>query len=353
MARPIILGVVGDSAAGKTTITRGLVRILGEDQVTHVCTDDYHRYDRQQRAERGITPLNPECNYLDIVDQHLAHLRQGNAILKPVYRHADGTIGSPEYVKPNAFTVVEGLLGFHTESMRARYDVRVYLAPPENLRRQWKVQRDCSRRGYTTDQVLAELDRRESDSAAFIRPQERWADIVLSFQPSERGTDADHLDANLLLRETLPHPDLEPFIGNGDRGIAVSERGSECLVQIPGNIDAERASEIEEAIWEKMRFATHLRSLRLGEFTVGVDLHRSESLALAQLIILYHMVLARVTISLGGDSPREQHAARNADERRVSDDGGAETAAFASLSDGLTSDAAVAVGRGGDGARGS
>ena len=47
MPRPVILGVVGDSAAGKTTITRGLVRILGEDRVTHVCTDDYHRYDRK------------------------------------------------------------------------------------------------------------------------------------------------------------------------------------------------------------------------------------------------------------------------------------------------------------------
>jgi uridine kinase len=48
MARPIILGVVGDSAAGKTTITRGLVRVIGDDNVTHVCTDDYHRFDRRQ-----------------------------------------------------------------------------------------------------------------------------------------------------------------------------------------------------------------------------------------------------------------------------------------------------------------
>ena len=53
MPRPTILGVVGDSAAGKTTLTRGLVRILGEDKVTHVCTDDYHRYDRTERVIDG------------------------------------------------------------------------------------------------------------------------------------------------------------------------------------------------------------------------------------------------------------------------------------------------------------
>ena len=74
MSRPVILGVVGDSATGKTTFTRGLVRLLGEENVTHVCTDDYHRYDRGQRAELNITPLDPDCNYMDIMAQDLAHL---------------------------------------------------------------------------------------------------------------------------------------------------------------------------------------------------------------------------------------------------------------------------------------
>ena len=118
MPRPTILGVVGDSAAGKTTITRGLVRSLGEDKVTHVCTDDYHKYDRRQRAERNLTPLDPDCNYIDIIGQDLRRLRAGAAILKPVYRHADGTFGAPVYVKPSGFTVVEGLLGYHAAEMR-------------------------------------------------------------------------------------------------------------------------------------------------------------------------------------------------------------------------------------------
>ncbi|MBA3300868.1 MAG: phosphoribulokinase, partial [Thermoleophilaceae bacterium] len=91
MPRPIVLGVVGDSGAGKTTITRGLVGLLGEDQVTAVSTDDYHRYDREQRAEHDITPLHPECNYIDILSQHLALLSKGEPILKPVYQHKDGT----------------------------------------------------------------------------------------------------------------------------------------------------------------------------------------------------------------------------------------------------------------------
>ena len=47
MPRPIMLSIAGDSGSGKTTITRGVVRVLGEGKVTHFCADDYHRYDRQ------------------------------------------------------------------------------------------------------------------------------------------------------------------------------------------------------------------------------------------------------------------------------------------------------------------
>ena len=109
MPRPIILGIVGDSAAGKTTLSKGLVSLLGEEPLTHVCTDDYHKYDRKERAERKITPLDPECNYIDIMAQHLRLLRHGDPILKPVYKHCVGTFGAPVYTKPAPLTVLGGL----------------------------------------------------------------------------------------------------------------------------------------------------------------------------------------------------------------------------------------------------
>ncbi len=301
MARPIVLGVVGDSAAGKTTITRGLVRVLGDDNVTHVCTDDYHRYDRKQRAERNITPLHPDCNYMDVMAQHLRHLRNGDRFLKPVYQHTDGTFGPLTLVEPSRFAVVEGLLGYYTEDLRSIYDVRVYLSPPEELRRKWKVSRDCSRRGYTTDQVLSELDRREPDSAAFIRPQERYADICVSFLPNSRN-DQDHLDADLVLRPSLRHPDLSSVIDGG--GIRLEERDGDLHLYVPGNLDPERGAEIESAIWENLHFASHLRTERLGEFTIGTELHRSESLALVQMLLLYHLFTATASVALGGSGTR-------------------------------------------------
>jgi phosphoribulokinase len=303
MPRPVILGVVGDSAAGKTTITRGLMRVLGEDNVTHICIDDYHRYDRKQRADLDITPLHPDCNYLDIIAQHLGHLRRGEPVLKPVYRHSDGTFGPPVYIAPERFTVIEGLLGYHLPATRDFYDVRVYLAPPEALRRRWKVQRDCSQRGYTTDQVLTDIDRREPDSESFIRPQRRFADIVVSFIPGDGDADPARLDAEITLRYGLAHPDLSAFVNEG--GITLTEERDGLVLRIPGTIDPADVNSIEEAVWSRMRFANHLRERQLGEVVIGNDRHRSGALAITQLLILYHMVLTKARVALGSEQQLE------------------------------------------------
>src|SRR3954468_22912199 len=85
MARPIVLGVVGDSGAGKTTLTRGLVRVLGDGNVAHLSADDSPRFDRPERRARGVPPLPPDATCLDTRRRHLGLLRRGQPVLKPVY----------------------------------------------------------------------------------------------------------------------------------------------------------------------------------------------------------------------------------------------------------------------------
>ena len=303
-ARPIVLGVVGDSATGKTTLTQGIIRAVGEDSVAHVALDDYHKYDREQRKELGITPLNPDCNYMDIMAQHLALVRAGEPILKPVYEHSNGTFGPPEYVQPKRFVVVEGLLGYHSEDMRDVFDVRVYLAPPEDLRRKLKISRDTGKRGYTEEEVHEQLDEREPDSQAFIRPQEAYADITVIFHPEEEGEeDFEHLACDLRLREGLDHPDFAPLC-DADVGITLEQGPDHELLHIPGHIDPEQGHQLEEMIWDRMHFARHLQSEEIGRFEAGDQMLRSESLALVQLILFYHLVTAKAIVALGSDGAR-------------------------------------------------
>jgi hypothetical protein len=59
-----------------------------------------------------------------------------------------------------------------------------------------------------------------------------------------------------------------------------------------------------------MHFAKPLRTERLGEFSVGSETHRSESLAIVQVLILYQLVMAKAAVAVGGDtaSARTRHA---------------------------------------------
>src|SRR5436190_378365 len=167
-------------------------------------------------------------------------------VLKPVYDHTTGTFAAPVYLEPKEFVIVEGLLPLSTRGMRQCLDVRVFLDPEEELRRRWKVQRDCTRRGYEPDQVLAELAKREPDSAAYIRPQRAHADIVVRFHRQSEPMDT-RLGARLVLRPTLPHPDLESLVDsihlNGYRPIRLGldrDLGKAAeIMEIDGDCPAE------------------------------------------------------------------------------------------------------------------
>jgi phosphoribulokinase len=298
LMRPVMLAIVGDSAAGKTTFAEGVVQLVGADRVATVCTDDYHRYDRAQRRELDITPLDPACNYMDILAQHLRLLASGEPVLKPVYQHGDGTFGAPEYVVARRFMVIEGLLALHTKRLRDAFAVRVYLDPPEDLRRGWKVKRDCAKRGYAPAQVLAELERREPDSAAFIRPQRRGADIVVRFQPPDGEVDSAHLSMRMVLRPTISHQDLvevaEEAMAAGCRSIGLTLARDEGmpvdLLTVAADISPEETSRVESLLWKRMDFDHHLERDDIGLFVEGNRCRHSDPLAIAQLFIAYHLL---------------------------------------------------------------
>ncbi|MGF1640766.1 MAG: phosphoribulokinase [Rhodospirillales bacterium] len=297
---PVVIGIVGDSAAGKTTMAAGLVRALGSERTVCICTDDYHRFSRKQRAERGLTPHDADCNYMDILEQHVALLRDGQPILKPVYNHNGGVLDPPEYVEPKSFIILEGLLGYATPALREAYDVKLYLEPQEPLRLKWKFQRDVGHSGYTVEQVMAALDKLNTDSARFVCPQRAYADMVVGFYPpAERPDEAGAgLNVRHILRPTLPYLDLAPLLEMGaDTGFLlelardIDGRPVDAL-HILGSIDDRQATAMEALLWNQIPDAPAVRA-GLGQFTDGEDRQRfSRSLALSQLLITHFLVNA-------------------------------------------------------------
>ena len=296
--RPVLLAIAGDSAAGKTTITSGLVEALGPERCVSLCTDDYHRFDRAERRSKPFTALHPDCNYIEIMEQPLQLLAPGQPILKPVYDHSTGELVRPELVEPNDFIIVEGLFPLYSKLARACFDVTVFLDPPEEIRRGWKVKRDTRKRGYTPEQVLAELETREPESAAYIRPQRQHADIVIRFAPIERRRDPDGtpLSAELLLRPTIQHPDLNDVLQPGlTRTMHLKlERDTDGrpvdTLHIHGYVPREESLSVEKAIWARIGEPGNSAPESLGR--IGNGTPRSEPLAIAQLLLLHHLLEA-------------------------------------------------------------
>ena len=182
--RVFVFGIAGDSGSGKTTISRGIKRILGEEMVASFSMDDYHSLDRRQRKERNITPLHPDANHFDLLADHLEALRRGESINKPVYDHSTGAISGTVPFGPAPVVIVEGLHPLYTERLRSLIDFKIFVDPSRSVKRLWKVRRDVGERGYNPDQVMAEILQREPDYKLYVDIQKIYAEIVIKIQDS-------------------------------------------------------------------------------------------------------------------------------------------------------------------------
>ncbi len=297
--RPVLLGLAGDSASGKSTLSLGIEYILGAERVARLCTDDYHRYDRAERSKIGVTPLDPAANRMDLMGEQLRALSEGRPVEKPVYDHMNGTFGEPVPFNPPEILIVEGLLPLVSREVREALQVAVYLDPEEELRRRWKLERDVFERGYSPKDVVAEIKLREADANTFVRPQRDLADIVVRFHRAAGADEETPLAAKLTIRPTLPFPGLRELVGSlARRGLepirwspATDKRGPMSVLDIDGDCPADIGAEIEEVIWSYLHPDAGLQRDRLGAYRhpEGGE-RRSEALALAQLLIVSHLV---------------------------------------------------------------
>jgi phosphoribulokinase len=183
------IGVAGDSGSGKTTFTHAIREIFGGDLVSTISLDDYHTLDRLERKRKGITPLDPNANNLELLTQHIRDLKAGLDIKKPVYNHIRGTIEPPIRFSPTKIIILEGLHTLFTPDLRKQIDFSLFVDPETEVKVSWKIKRDMGRRGYQKAEVLKEIGERKSDYDRYIAPQWKYADTVISISHSKWGAD--------------------------------------------------------------------------------------------------------------------------------------------------------------------
>jgi uridine kinase len=181
--KPFVIGIAGDSGAGKDTFVNTIAGLFGSHSISSISGDDYHLWDRQQPMWQVMTHINPAANDLESFAKNLVALTDGKSIQASHYDHHTGKMSRPMTVRSNDLIIASGLHALYLPILRECYDLSIYLDTDEALRSFFKVQRDVGKRGYTIERVLESLAKRKLDSDKFIKPQVVFADLVMSLRP--------------------------------------------------------------------------------------------------------------------------------------------------------------------------
>jgi uridine kinase len=199
----IIIGVVGGTGSGKTTVSESILDRVGRDRIAYIQQDSYYRdlshLPHEKRAQVNFD--HPDALENDLLIQHLAALREGLAVDVPVYDFARHTrTGQTRRVEACRVILVEGILLFAEKALRDLFDVRIFVDADADIRFIRRLQRDIHERGRTTESVVRQyLDTVRLMHLEFVEPSKRYADVIIP----EGGFNTVALDMVVARIETL------------------------------------------------------------------------------------------------------------------------------------------------------
>ena len=181
--QPIIIGVAGGTASGKTTVSDAILERVGIDRIAYLQHDSYYRDLSHLPLEerRKLNFDHPDALETGLLVKHLRQLQTGAPVEVPIYDFATYRRSNrTRQVEPRRVIMVEGILIFVDRDLREMMDVKLYVDTDADLRLIRRLQRDIQERARTLDTVIDQyLNTVRPMHLEFVEPSKRYADVII------------------------------------------------------------------------------------------------------------------------------------------------------------------------------
>ena len=203
--KPKLINISGSSGVGKTTIAKMVGFILSDsnNNILHLCGDDLHKWERDDKNWNKFTHLNPTANNINEGNIKLKYLMNGVTIKRDIYNHDNGKFIKDVKIKPADIIINEGLHSLYDSHICRLADLNIFVNTDKELTKEWKISRDVSSRGYTEEQVISIMKMREKDDKEYIQPQINNSDAVINFNKKEYDSVSMQIESSLKNNELL------------------------------------------------------------------------------------------------------------------------------------------------------
>ena len=181
--KPIVFGVAGGTASGKTTVARAILEAVGAEQIAYLPHDAYYRdmphLSFEERAHQNYD--HPDSLETKLLIKHIRKLLQGKPVAVPVYdftthRRTEETV----LVEPSPIILVDGILIFTRQKLRGLMDIKVYVDTDPDVRFIRRLERDIHERGRSLESVVEQyMETVRPMHLKFVEPSKRHADVII------------------------------------------------------------------------------------------------------------------------------------------------------------------------------
>ena len=184
MTKPLIIGIAGGTASGKTSISHHIQEMYDDVTTVRIIRqDDYYKDQSDKTMEERVATNydHPSSIDTDLLVAHVNSLIQGETIEKPVYDFVEHNRSDiTETCRPSDVLILEGLFVLQDERVRELLDIKVFVDTEADIRFIRRLLRDVQERGRSMESVVNQyISTVRPMHESFVEPSKKYADIII------------------------------------------------------------------------------------------------------------------------------------------------------------------------------